>query len=338
MVTALSLLLYAGVLGWAVDPALARSSWARRSPAAALLMWHAVALGAVAGLLSGLYLLAHDAAEHGFARLLHADKERLHLAYASAGEIPGYWNLSLAGVAIIAANLAVATASRLRDAREESAAHQLTVTRRHPVLLPDGRRECLSVTPSDVPAIYCVASGTRSGRILVTTSAIDMLDAAHLHAAVDHERAHLQRHHHAMVLLADIVSTFAHRLKMLRHYPHQVRQLVELDADDVAARKNDRLTLAEALLQLSDPRAMGGTSNALEAAGGDPASRIRRLIGREQLPSRRGRRIAAWCLALTLPLLPVAASLGPAVMLTGSAHGSGGVVPTDLGTDFAHHS
>lgn len=337
MFTAISLLLYAGVLGWGVDPALARSKWTHRSPALALLVWHALALGAIAGLLAGLYLLAHDAAEHGFARLLHADKERLHLAYASAGEVPAYWNISLTGVAIIVATLGAATATRLRLARRESLAHHLSVTRRHPIVLPDGRRECLGVTSSDVPAIYCVASGARRGRILVTTSAIDMLDQAHLHAAIDHECAHIRRRHHAMVLFAEIVSALAHPIGMLRHYPHQTRHLVELDADDAAARKNGRLTLAEALLQLSVPRSAPGGSHALESAGDDPGFRIRRLIARQETRLRRSVRCAACCVALALPLLPIAASLGPALMLTGTAH-TPAQSPSGTISKIPHHS
>jgi len=337
MVTALSLLIYASVLGWVIDPVLARCRWVHSSPAAALLIWHATALGTVASVLFGLYLLAHDAAEHGFARLFHADKERLHLAYASAGEIPGYWNLALMGVAIIAGVLAAATTSRLRRVRDESAAHQLAVTRWHHVISRNGRRECFGISSSDVPAIYCVGAGRRGHRILVTSGAIDALDEQHLKAALDHESAHLQRRHHAMVLLAEVVAVLAQRVGMLRHYPQQVRLLVELDADDEAAQRNDRHVLAEALLQLSTPQSLAPNSHTLESTGSDPGFRIRRLIRRDAQSARRGSHCVARCLAVTVLALPVAASLGPALLLAGSAHAPQ-QSPTGAVPRIAHHS
>jgi len=69
---------------------------------------------------------------------------------------------------------------------------------------------------------------------------------------------------------------------------------VEMAADDAAARRAHRLTLAGALLTLAAARVPAG---ALGAGGTTAAQRIRRLIDSPR-PASRGRRAATSVLAL----------------------------------------
>jgi len=334
--TAAWLLTYAATLGWVVDPMLARSRWLRRYPAAGLWLWHGVALGTVAALAAGLFLLAHDVAEHGFVWGLNADKALVHDAYASPNEVPAMWNVSLVPLIAGLGLLGISAVRRWRTARKESLVHRLGVEFRRPVTAAGGRKLFVGIHRSPVPAIYCVARGSDDQRILATTGALRVLDEQQLAAAVEHERAHVVGHHHAMKALSQAVRSVSRWLGMLRNYPCTVRTLMELHADDVAARHHGSRTVAAALLQIGAAGTSSAPPTAASLGGDDLADRIRRLLNRDANRGGGAASVIAIGAATALFAVPVLCSLIPAMSLAGTARTSHEDPPSPTPA-FAHH-
>lgn len=336
MTQSVALLLYAGILGVLMDRWLMQATWQERSPRSALFLWHATALGVLTSLGWAMILLAHDAAEHGFAAVLRADKSLLHAAYAGPGEIPWYWNLSLVLVICGLVAASVVAIRRLVLMRRVSGSHHLAATRMLVISLADEPDNVVGVVDTVMPAIYCLgAGGRRHLRIHVTTGALRLLDDEELRAAVTHERGHLNRHHHRTLVVVDALSAAVGWMGLLRSYPSSVRRLIELEADDYAAARCGRLTVARALLAMSTSRdADLGPATSHSWIGGDPARRIRRLV--HNGPMRRdAARLVCGVGATLLVLTPLASSVGPALSLIGTA----GVVSqhNEPAPGFDHH-
>jgi Zn-dependent protease with chaperone function len=99
------------------------------------------------------------------------------------------------------------------------------------------------------PAAYCVSG--RPPAIVVTTAALGALDDRQLDAVVAHERAHLAGHHpHVVAALRSLAAAFP-RLALITDGAQQVSRLLEMCADDVAARRHGRGALLSGLLALS---------------------------------------------------------------------------------------
>lgn len=338
MVMAGALLGYAACLGWIGDRLLARAAYRARTPLAALWLWHGLAVAVVAILFIGLTMLAHDVWEHSLAWALHADKSRVHAAYAPPGELAWQWNVSLVLVWAIGV-VALITTCRLTQRTRQTVALQLR--------LPDVEGPAQAIGSTDLtevavirqstPAIYCLPRGACERRIVVTTAACKLLNAEQLAAAIEHERAHLRRRHLLMVMVAEVTTTALRWTGLLRSYAHTVRLLVELDADDQAAARHGRRTVASALLEMSSPNA-GDRSVGLAMVGSAAAFRIRRLLGADR-PTRS--RIPAWtatAAAIALVGVPLAAAAQPIPRLIGSAHTSGQAEPSGQGSNaFVHH-
>jgi beta-lactamase regulating signal transducer with metallopeptidase domain len=98
------------------------------------------------------------------------------------------------------------------------------------------------------PACYCLPG--RRGRIVVTSEAIRLLSTKQLGAVLAHERAHQRGRHHLLLGLAAALRRAFPWLRMLTYTEHELRALIELIADDAAAREYDRPTVASALTVL----------------------------------------------------------------------------------------
>ena len=128
------------------------------------------------------------------------------------------------------------------------------------------------------------------------------LNHEQLVAVLAHERAHLQGRHHLVLAVADALQRAFPRVALFQEARSALRRLVEMMADDIAARSSDRLTVATALVRLAE-RGMT-PAVALGASSESAAGRIRRLVG----PARPldAKRIAVTALGvgvvLTLPL------------------------------------
>lgn len=277
---------------------LASATWAARSPRAGLLAWYA--LGA-AGLLSLLGASLSTALVHGNTSLLETagafiDGVRHHHLLASLGlrEAVG---LTLAAdvTLVVLGGLVAVTAATVRRRRRHRMVLNLIAT-------SAGGAEVL-----EHPAITAYCLPGRRPRIVVSRGTIDLLEPAELGAVLAHEQGHA-RGHHGLVLLP-----FASLLQVLSFVPYAAfapsatAMLVELAADDAAARTTDRHTLASALISMASAGATPAPRCALGASGVAIGFRVHRLLGTDR-PS-----VGHLFMSATLSLLVVAAPMVCAV-------------------------
>lgn len=315
MTAAAGLGAYAVLLLAVVAPALGRAAWPGRAPRLAIAAWLALCGSAIAAVVFGgaALLVPSIHVSHGAGRLLHACEMELRAAYAR----PGGAVLGGAGAAFafaVAVRTAWSAAGSLAASARAARAHgdRLRLAGR-----PVARLGAL-VVDHDEPAAYCMP-GTRRP-VVLTTAALRALDDAQLDAVLAHERAHQAGRHHLLVALAAVPARAFPRVPAFRLARDQVARMAELAADDAAARRSPRLTVAEALLTLGTASAAKGATGllpsaagALGAGGATAAARVRRLIAAPDPLSRTASTGAAAAIAAlaAMPLaLAAAAVLG----------------------------
>lgn len=99
------------------------------------------------------------------------------------------------------------------------------------------------------PAAYCVAG--RPPAIVMTTAALAALDRTQLAAVVAHERAHLDGRHAYIVAAVRGLAAALPRIELFALAARQVCSLLEMCADDAAARRHGHQPLLAGLLTLS---------------------------------------------------------------------------------------
>lgn len=182
-----------------------------------------------------------------------------------------------------------------------------------------GRRVAgLDAVVLDAPerVAYCVAG--RPHTIVVTSAALDALDEDHLAAVLAHERAHLTGRHHLLLAATRGLATSLPRVGLFTSAAAEVAKLVEICADDVAARRHDSSTVLGALLTLSGAAPI--PSGALGATGVGVLARVQRLA--EPPASARRARIRLLLSAITLLVLT-----GPALTALSAARGVASCFP-----------
>ncbi|AFM16657.1 Zn-dependent protease with chaperone function [Mycolicibacterium chubuense NBB4] len=160
--------------------------------------------------------------------------------------------------------------------------------------------------PADRPAAYCV-SGAGRRAIVVTTGALQRLEKPELAAVLAHERAHLHGGHHHVIAVLNALAAALPRLPLMRAAAESVPILLEMCADDTAARTHGRGTLASSLIALS----IGGRmrDGVLAAAGTAVLHRVVRLT---RPPERKLHRTRTAALAVVV----TAACTAPAIAFT----------------------
>jgi len=282
----------AGPLAWW----LRRTEWPSRRPALGVATWHVLAGSVLATTVLG----AFAAAPSGQGNHHHHD----HLLVAQA--------CLLTVVFLVAAALCLGrgVVTYLRIDRGHRRRHQLLLS------LAGRRDERLDAVVVDhaTATAYCVPGP--AGEVVLTSGAIAALGDRELAAVLAHERAHLRGRHHLVVAGAKVIRLAFPFVPVFRWAHDEVGRLVELLADDVAARRCGRSVLADALVTLAGK---GGVSATPPAALGANAStvtaRVDRLMRPAQLPGRWA--AAGWLLALVvLPAMPL---LGAGPALAGAA-------------------
>jgi Zn-dependent protease with chaperone function len=125
-----------------------------------------------------------------------------------------------------------------------------------------------------VPVVYCVPSRRRP--IVVSSGALDRLKDTQLQAVLTHERAHLRHRHHLLLTAVDALAAALFWSPTFRTARHSLPILLEMTADDIAARRWGREAVATALRILTvAPSPVGGL-----AAGGSDASQLDRRLNR----------------------------------------------------------
>nr|WP_219065718.1 M48 family metalloprotease [Candidatus Mycobacterium methanotrophicum] len=161
------------------------------------------------------------------------------------------------------------------------------------------------------PAAYCVAG--RPPAIVVTSAARAALDDRQLAAVLAHERAHLTGHHAMIVAALRSLATVFPRLSLMTDGAQQVSRLLEMCADDVAARRHSRRALLSGLIAL----VAAAPTEALAAADVAVLARAERLATPPQESARvkaRAALVGAMAVMAAVPLIAAAkitASLPP---------------------------
>lgn len=303
MTVVVGLVGYAVLLCTAGVWALRRARWVARAPRLAAVAWLALVASALASVvLAGFGVtLSVGSVSGGVAEVLRSCALALRHEYA----VPG-------GVAVGVAGAAAAVALMVRVAccvavAVVRAARQRRAHRR--VLDIVGRKDAqldAVVVDHDVPAAYCLPGA--EWQVVVTSGALRTLAADELAAVLAHERAHLRGRHHLVAAMAAGMGRAIPMVPAFKIARAEVERLLELLADDAAARSCARLAVADALLTVAAARVPAG---ALGVGGSSTAHRVRRLIGAEQ-PLRRLQRLAVAAIAATVFAFPLLVTAAPA--------------------------
>jgi len=299
------LVAYAIGVGTLGSVLLARARWTARAPLLAIVTYLAAEWSVVAALgLAGLTLAIHATAlGGGLSHLIGACVLRLRETYGTpGGATVAALGLTLAGA--VAARTVLTAMTHLRSAGQQALLHAETARL---VGRPEPSLGAVLVEHSD-PVAYCVAG--RHPTVILSTGAVRALEPAQLSAVLAHERAHLTGRHHRLLALACIGRLVLPFLPLMRDADAQVARLVEMHADDAAARAGDPRSLATALVVLAT-----GTSPApaLAASATDSVQRIHRLLLPAE-PLGRARRRWLRATAASLAATPVLLALAPAML------------------------
>jgi Zn-dependent protease with chaperone function len=296
---------YAVCVGTLGSRLLGRARWTARAPLLAIVIYLAAGWSVVAALgLAGLTLAVHATAlGGGLSHLIGACVLRLRETYGTpGGATVAALGLTMAGA--VAARTVLTAVIHLRAGRQQALLHAETARL---VGRPEPFLGAVLVEHSE-PVAYCVAG--RHPTVILSTGALQALEPAQLSAVLAHERAHLAGRHHRVLALARIGRLVLPFLPLMRDADAQVARLVEMHADDAAARTSDARSLATALVVLAT-----GTSPApaLAASATDSVLRIHRLL-RPAEPLGRARRQLLRATAASLALTPLLLALAPALL------------------------
>jgi Zn-dependent protease with chaperone function len=298
---ALILLGYTALLALVGPRLLTRGSWTERAPRLGITAWQTLAVSTLTSVaLAGFALTVPTVrVSADLADLLQACILALRVQYATP-----------AAASAVGAVLALAVLARASWCVAASLGGALrSRSRHHDILAVVGTpapQLGAVIIEHDAPAVYCLPG--RHQRIVVTTGALRALDDRQLAAALAHERAHLDQRHDLVLAWSGGLARAFPRVRLFTRAHTETVRLVELLADDTAARTAERLTLAEALLNLADARTPAA---ALGAGGTTAALRVRRLLGPHR-PLGRARTALASTTLVALLALPVIGLAGPA--------------------------
>ncbi|GGM67114.1 M56 family metallopeptidase [Dactylosporangium sucinum] len=285
-------------------PRLASAAWVLRAPRLAVITWiTASAAVLVAGLLTGLTLLlywdrTHDLVKGAWHVCLDALLGR-HDRPAQVAAVAGLAGLGVLGWRLLASGYRTVCGMRFRRAQLRLMIRIAGV----PSSVPGA-----TVVRHHEPAAYLMPGPSLPGRhadIIITSAAVARLREPELSAVLAHERAHHTGHHYELTHWMRILAQAFPALRCFQLGRRQVDRLVELCADDAAARTSDRIDLARALVSLAQPPTTPGRGDEVLAVhGGDGIERLNRLLSPPPPLSGRARGLIALSL-IGLLLTPI---------------------------------
>ncbi|QMU68744.1 M56 family metallopeptidase [Streptacidiphilus sp. P02-A3a] len=281
---------------------LTRARWVEREPVLALWAWQCLVAAVL--LCCGLaMLLTGTVAWPEAGRLLflgapHGVESAYRLPFTRPWAVAGTLLLACGGV-----RTAGALTAEVRFARALRRRRQRELTARAPELPPGlGLRpvsgERLVVLENAQPRAWSLPGP--DARLVVTTGALTRLSDRELAAALAHERGHVRARHHWLMQCAEALNSGFPGARVFGLFRSQVGRLVELAADDSAARRHGRLATAIALVELNAAHSPSCPAPLAEV----PRRVDRLLIGEPRLPVGHRLRLTATALvALGAPLL-----------------------------------
>ena len=254
-----------------VSTRLAQAEWPSLAPRAAVVVWQ------VLGIVGGLSIIGAGAAV-GVSRFdagLLGGASELFGKVVDGHPLAGMGMADALGltlacdIAVVMACTAAVTTWRTVQAR---ARHRRLVD-----LVSTDTERAPGVALLDHPraAAYCVP-GLRP-RIVVSAGTLRLLDRQQLAAVLEHERGHAHEHHGLVMLPFTSFGALLRWIPYARVAPRAVAVLLEMAADDYAARQHDPVDLASALVEMTG--AATPPACAFAAATGDVAARVARLLG-----------------------------------------------------------
>lgn len=304
MIAPVVLITFATILVF-MGPALLRhSTWLERSPRIGIAVWQVLNISLVSTvLLAGLALAvpAIPWTSH-LADLVRACAMALRQQYSTPGGALVSTIGAVAALAILVRVTYCLVADLVRAARETKQQLQTLAI----VAKPHCDHDALVIEHHSAVA-YCLPG--RHRQIVLTTATLAALDRTQLAAVLAHEQAHLHGRHHLILATADSLQHAFPGIAVFREARIALGRLVEMLADDNAARRSDRLTVATALVRLAEHGNIPVA--ALGAAGDSTLNRVRRLA----IPVRplgAGRTLATIVATSTLLMLPLLFAVAPA--------------------------
>lgn len=266
------LLLYGVAVMWLAPPTLARLTRNGIAPRLGVTAWLTAIGSVVAAWLGAVVFLAVDFAHGGAGRSVLTSCLSVlgTVATGRSGIAVAVGSIMLAVAALLGSIVVLrrlaSTALRIRNRGNGHARTARMIGRR-----TDAPDVVIIQTPQRVA--YCIAGRPRA--IVVTSGALDALDPDQLDAVLAHERAHLSGRHPQLLAVLHALAATLPRIALFRTGATEVARLLEMCADDHAARRHGAHTLLGGLIALCD----GGTvpADALGATGVAVLARAGRL-------------------------------------------------------------
>ena len=311
MIPALSLLAYALTLALAGPRLLRAASWTDRAPRLAIAAWQALTVTVLASVtLAGAALTFPTVGvSRDLAGLLRACIMAIKEQYASPGGAAAGTTGAVLALGIFGRTL-WCLGTGLGDMARERARHGRILD----IVGRDDAHPGVIALDSDESTVYCLPGRRR--RTVITTAALQALDDAQLDAVLAHEQAHLSERHDLILGFSRALAAAFPGIALFRLASTETARLIELRADDAAAARSGRLTVAGALLAVASPGKTPLPAVALAAGGAGAAARVRRLIPPHN-PLGRARTAAGSLAVAALFTLPVLLLGGPAAAAAG---------------------
>lgn len=289
------LILYMVAVAWGLPRCLRGMSWTSRTPRLAVATWLAGTVSVVSmAVLTGALLVVP----------LHAIGDIVVLLVQWCGwtehafpvlppwTAPRLVGLGLVGLGLLRLVQVGVAVTRARWADQARHRHDVRLLGRfHP-------RLGIYVLDHTRRGAFCLPG--KGGTVVVTRGALRVLQPAELDAVIAHERAHLTGRHHLILTAAAVLARAFPTVPLFAVGHEELRRLVELAADDSAARRSTPRVVAQAVLRLAAP-----PSPLLGMANTAVHQRVIRLMADRPPPSRSTvlGRVLLVGLLLALPLL-----------------------------------
>ncbi len=250
---------------------LSRSAWVSRAPRAAVGLWQAIGASAmIAGIGAGL-CVATERFHRGFASGVIA----LVDGAANGRPLDGLGVPDALGLTL-AADLGIVLLSLLTFVTIRTAVARARHRHLLNLLSSNGPAPAGTVVldhPSAV--VYCVP-GLRP-RIVISAGAVRLLDRNELAAVIEHERGHANEHHGLVMLPLAGFSELFRWVPYARLAPQAVAGLLEMAADDYAARLYNPRSLVSALVSMATAGMTPKCAFSVSSIG--VPERVERLLG-----------------------------------------------------------
>lgn len=299
------LLLTYAVAAAAMAPLLSGGTWSDRSPRVGILVWQALSVTIIASIAFAGAALAVPAMPFtsNLADFLEACVMTLQEQYSTpGGAFVTTVGAIIAGTVVVRVGFCLgAELVSVHRARKQQLQSLTLLGRR------DSSGQFLVVEHAEAAA-YCLPG--RHNEIVFTSAALGALDEDQRAAVLAHEKAHLDGRHHLILAAANAIHRAFPRVPAFRIALTELTRLIEMDADDRAARSSSRLTVATAVVRLAEA---GPTPSMTLGAGGTSAlARVRRLAC-PTAPLSALRAVLTVSAAATMLLVPLTLAITPAV-------------------------